>query len=200
MASLNFCIYFLKKFIFSWRIIALECCVGFCHTSTWISHLYICLVAHLCLTLCSSMDCCPLGSSIHGISQARILEWVASLYSRGSSWPRYRTRVSCVSCTDRQVIHHYRHPYVYVCSLALEPPCHLLLHPTPLGCHRAPAWAPSLHSNFLLPIYFTHGNVHISILLSPSLTVSISLFSLSLSSGPAKKFIRTIFLGSIYMC
>ena len=93
-------------FFFSWRVIALECCVGFCHTSTWISHICICLVAHLCLTFCSSMDCSPPGSSIHGISQARILEWVAILYSRGSSWPRYRTRVSCVSGIGRQIIHH----------------------------------------------------------------------------------------------
>ena len=37
---------------------------------------------------CDSMDCSPLGSSVHGILQARILEWVAVPFSRGSSWPR----------------------------------------------------------------------------------------------------------------
>ena len=40
------------------------------------------------------MDCSPPGSSIHGILQARILEWVAISFSRGSSWPRDRTQVS----------------------------------------------------------------------------------------------------------
>ena len=39
----------------------------------------------LCLTLCDSMDCCRPGSSVRGISQARILEWVAISFSRGSS-------------------------------------------------------------------------------------------------------------------
>ena len=43
------------------------------------------------------MDCSPLGFSVHGISQARILEWVAISFSRGSSWPRDRTAISCNS-------------------------------------------------------------------------------------------------------
>ena len=55
------------------------------------------LVAQLFLTLFDPMDCSPPGSSVHGISQARILEWVAIPFSRGSSQPRDRTHVSCVS-------------------------------------------------------------------------------------------------------
>ena len=51
-------------------------------------------VAHSCLTLCSPVDCSPPGSSVHGILQARILEWVAISFSRGSSQPRDRTQVS----------------------------------------------------------------------------------------------------------
>ena len=47
-------------------------------------------------TLCDHMDCSPPGSSVHGILQARILEWVAMFSSRGSSRPRNRTRVSCL--------------------------------------------------------------------------------------------------------
>ena len=47
-----------------------------------------------CLTLCDPMGCSPPGSSVHGILQARILEWVAMLSSRVSSWPRDRTQVS----------------------------------------------------------------------------------------------------------
>ena len=46
------------------------------------------LVIQSCLTLCDPMDCSLLGSSVHGILQARILEWVAISYSRGSSQPR----------------------------------------------------------------------------------------------------------------
>ena len=41
-----------------------------------------------CLTLCNPVDCSPPGSSIHGIFQARVLEWVAIAFSRGSSWLR----------------------------------------------------------------------------------------------------------------
>ena len=44
-------------------------------------------VSQLCQTLCNPVDCSPPGSSIHGILQARILEWVAISFSRGSSNP-----------------------------------------------------------------------------------------------------------------
>ena len=49
----------------------------------------------------------PPGSSVHGISPARILEWVAICYSRGSSWPRGQTQVSCISCIGRQILYHW---------------------------------------------------------------------------------------------
>ena len=45
-------------------------------------------IAQLCLTHCKPMDCIPLGSSVPGILQARILEWVTVPFSRGSSQPR----------------------------------------------------------------------------------------------------------------
>ena len=51
-----------------------------------------------CLTLCKPIDCSLPGSSVHGILQAGILEWVAMPSSRGSSWPRDQTHVSYVSC------------------------------------------------------------------------------------------------------
>ena len=51
------------------------------------------LVTKSCLTLCNLMDCSPPGSSVHGILQARILEWVAVSFSRGSSWVRNQTQV-----------------------------------------------------------------------------------------------------------
>ena len=55
------------------------------------------LVAQLCLTLCDPMDCSPPGSSVHGILQARMLEWVAIPFSRVSSRPRDLTWVSCTA-------------------------------------------------------------------------------------------------------
>ena len=54
------------------------------------------LVTQSCLTLCNPVDYSPPGSSIHGILQARILEWVAISFSRGSSQLGDRTRVSCI--------------------------------------------------------------------------------------------------------
>ena len=53
----------------------------------------------LCSTLCDPMDCSPPGSSVHGIIQARTLEWVVISLSRGSSQPKDWTRISCISCT-----------------------------------------------------------------------------------------------------
>ena len=54
-------------------------------------------VTQSCLTLCDPVDCSPPGSSIHEILQARILEWVAISFSRGSSRPKDRTQVSCIA-------------------------------------------------------------------------------------------------------
>ena len=54
-------------------------------------------VAHSGLTLCYPMDCNLPGSSVHGILQARVLEWVAIAFCRGSSQPRGQTRVSCIA-------------------------------------------------------------------------------------------------------
>ena len=65
-----------------------------------------CSVARLCLTLCDPMGYSPPGSSVHAISQPRILERVAISYSRGSSWPRGQTSVSCASSTGRQILCH----------------------------------------------------------------------------------------------
>ena len=48
-------------------------------------------------TLCDPMDCSPPGSSVHGLLQARILEWVAIPFSRGSFQPKDRAQVSCIA-------------------------------------------------------------------------------------------------------
>ena len=59
-------------------------------------------VAQSCPTLCDPVDCGPPGSSIHGIFQARILEWVAISFSRGSSQPKERTQVSTLQADALQ--------------------------------------------------------------------------------------------------
>ena len=70
----------------------------------FLSQISICwrLVTESCLTLWGPMDYSVLGSSVHGISQARVLEWVADSFSRGSSQPRDRTQGSCIG---RQVLY-----------------------------------------------------------------------------------------------
>ena len=57
--------------------------------------------------LCNSMDCSLPGSSVHGLSQARILEWVAISFSRESSQPRDWSHISCVSWIGRWILYHF---------------------------------------------------------------------------------------------
>ena len=76
---------------------------------SWIQRECVCSVTWSCLTLCNSMDCRPPGSSVHGILQARMPEWVAISFYRGTSQPRDWTLVSDISSTGRQVLYHYRH-------------------------------------------------------------------------------------------
>ena len=63
-------------------------------------------VAQSCPTRCDPVDCSPPGSSVHGILQARILEWVAISFSRGSSRPRHPTQVSSISCIEGRFFTH----------------------------------------------------------------------------------------------
>ena len=73
---------------------------GFMSPQTLSSQRILCMHAkslQSCPTLCDLMDSSPPGSSVHGISQARTLEWVAIFFSRGSFWPRDWTRVSCIA-------------------------------------------------------------------------------------------------------
>ena len=71
------------------------------------------------------MDCSPPSSSVHGISQTRILEWVAISSSRGSSRPRDQTHISCVFCIGRQMLSHWAtweapRQYVLISNHALK--------------------------------------------------------------------------------
>ena len=71
------------------------------------------LIAQLCPTLCDPIDCSPPGSSVHGILQARTLEWIAIPFSRISSWPRNWTPVSYIAgrfftiWTTRETLNKY---------------------------------------------------------------------------------------------
>ena len=70
----------------------------------WCQWKAVCVHAQSCPTLCNPMDCSLPGSSVHGILQARILEWVVISFSRGSSQPRDWTYISC---TSRQILYHW---------------------------------------------------------------------------------------------
>ena len=62
-----------------------------------VKYAVLCLVTQSCPTLCYPMDCSLPSSSVHGILQARILEWVAFPFSRGSFQPRDQTQVSHIA-------------------------------------------------------------------------------------------------------
>ena len=83
------------------------CKIGTNGLSYWLGKILhlcacVCVPAQLCSTLCNPMDCSPPGFSVREILQARILEWLAVPFSRGSSWPRDQIRVSCV-----KIKYHY---------------------------------------------------------------------------------------------
>ena len=132
-----------------------------------------CVVAQLCLTLCGPMDYSLPGSSVYGIFQARIRQWVAISFSRGSSWPRDQTRTSCISCIgrctrlvvlkvqsqDQKLQQHlgtcekcpYRAPQLDSLKLGLS---HLCIN-TPLGDSDAFSSLRTLHRAF--PPVYSHN-------------------------------------------
>ena len=68
-------------------------------------YVVVLLLSHVQL-FCDPMGCSLPGSSVHGISQARILEWVAISFSKGSSWPRDQTLISCIG---KQILYLLSH-------------------------------------------------------------------------------------------
>ena len=117
-----------------------------CSRQNWQISAKECVCVHAraqsCPALCDLLDYSPPGSSVHGIFQARILEWVAISFSRGSSWSRDRTWVSCISGISRQILYHcsswevlsYKVPddkHLKVCSytlLWLQKPLQAIIH------------------------------------------------------------------------
>ena len=95
---------------FNQSMVDCQCGAGFRCTAKWT------IDTHMCMCECAlsrsvvsdslwphGLYCSLPGFSVHGISQARILEWVAISYSRGTFQPRYRTHVSCALCIGRQI-------------------------------------------------------------------------------------------------
>ena len=77
----------------------------------------VCMLSHV--RSVTPMDCSPPGSSLHEISPARIQEWVAISSSRGSSWPRDQTHISCVPCIGRWILYRCATWEVRIYSLLL---------------------------------------------------------------------------------
>ena len=83
------------------------------------THTHVCVCAKSLQSLRPYGPYSPPSSSVHGILQARILEWLVMPSSRGSSQSRDQTCISYVSCTGRQALYHYCHLgsliyYIYV--------------------------------------------------------------------------------------
>ena len=118
-------IYWVRLFLFRWtdfhssRILCYEISKGgclfeigskqilwskFCHVLTEICILYM-FGVQSCPVLCDPMDCSPPGSSVHGIFQAEILEWISISFSKGSSQPRNQTQVSSIAGIHRQILY-----------------------------------------------------------------------------------------------
>ena len=90
-------------------------------------------VAQSCPTLCDPVDCSPPSSSVHGILQARVLEWVAISFSRGFSWPRDRTQVSHIAGRCFNLIQGWSKRKPLIMADLIYPPNKLFLV-TDLGC------------------------------------------------------------------
>ena len=126
--------------------------------------IYFCcyLVTKSCPTLLPPVDCSPPVSSVHKISQASILEWVAILFSRGSSWPRDWTQVSCIAGRGFNlsftcwwtfllppVWNYYRQ--LNDCELHVQPLCEHMFSFDLGHCTGTNDW---MYANFLETLYF----------------------------------------------
>ena len=79
-------------------------------------------LAQLCPTICNPMNYSPPGFSVHGILQARILEWVVLPFSRGSSPPKDRNWVSCIASRFFIIWAIWEARYILYCHKLIFPP------------------------------------------------------------------------------
>ena len=143
--------------------------------------MYACVYVLVFSVVSNSSDCSPPGSSLHGILQARILEWVAILFSRGSFRPRDQTRVSvsCVSCIGSWSLSHQGIPH---CPLFLGNFFSLSLFLPFLPCFFFSFYLSHLSCAVLPPSCFPHLS------LLPfwiSYLCPITVLSSASSSGPS---------------
>ena len=149
-------------------------------------------IAQSFLTLSNPMDCCPPGSSVHGIFQARVLEWGASAFSNNI-------------VLDFAICQHELATDIHVPRPHPEPRSHLPLHPGPRGCPWLSLGA-LLHASNLHWTSILHMVVYMSMLFSqitpplssPTESKSLSLH-LCLLCCSTCKIVVTIFLNSIDM-
>ena len=103
------------KFSFHWILFSVSIvCVCVCVCVYMRAHMCVLSRFWLFVTLCDSLNFSLPGSSVHGIFQARILEWVTSSYSEGSSPPRDQTCISCVSGISIRILYHCVHLKIYL--------------------------------------------------------------------------------------
>ena len=123
--------------MFNCRIIVLQYCAG--------------VIAQLTMSACvwhfeTTWSWRLLGSSGHGILQARILEWVAISFSRGAFWPRDRTCISCVSCIAGRFFTHWglvsaTHRHESAIGIHMRPPSWTFF-PPPTPSHPSRLMSP----------------------------------------------------------
>ena len=138
------------------------------------------------------MDCSPPGSSVHGIFQMRILEWVAISLSRGSSWPRGWTRISCVSWIGRWILYHcatWEAQWNIKLWKDMEEPSVQFSSVQSLSCVQDSLWPHGLqHARLPCPQLTPRVNSHscpLSQWCHPTISPSVIPFSSHLQSFPA---------------
>ena len=116
-------------------------------------------VTQSCPTLCDPMDCSLSGSSVHGIFQARELKWIAVSFSRGSSWPRDRTRVSLIAGRHftmgaiREALNELLLLYIRDCCLSRNPETHTCCHCCCQGMRHFQTQGKIIFSAFCFPVF-----------------------------------------------
>ena len=151
-------------------------CVSFC----------VCVCTHSivqsCLILCNPMNCSPWGSSVHGIFQAWILEWIAISYSRGSS--RDWTLISCISGIGRQILYHrVTWKLIHTCHSSNPFIFSSPLSPTSVSTGKAKNLALKMGRN----CQGKHIDWNRPRWPGTIVTVCMSCFTTSLAGGPAKE-------------
>ena len=167
-----------NKNFFLLSMVNLQCHVSFKCTAKWISY-----VRAQSLSLVRFFV--TPWATVHGVSQARILEWVAKSCSRGSSWPRDRTHITCISCNGRYMLYHWAIweaqlvKYVHISILFLIVFLYKLLQSIEeqFLCHIA--GSRSVSSLFIAVYVCQSQSPHLS--LSPLSLVTISLFPTSVT-------------------